>query len=100
MRGASDRNISQASVTETIVYSWIATLPFSNRTIISAVSTIRMFLKYLHGCGLKVFIPDLPKVHDNYVPYIYTDEEVERIMKLADSGWVDGRNPYKAVVSG
>lgn len=93
----SERRILQDSITETVVYSWNENLPFSNRTVISAVSTLRMFLKYLHGCGLKAFIPDLPKFHDNYVPYIYTDEEVERIMKLADSGWAVGRNPYLKV---
>lgn len=88
-----DQQVPESSITEAVVYGWVAGLSSSNRTIVNAVSTLRMFLKYLHRCGINVFIPDLPKAHDNYVPYLYSDGEVERIMKLADSGWVSGRNP-------
>lgn len=46
---------------------------------------IRQFLEYLNLNGHNAFIPIVPKVHDDYSPYIFSDEELELIFRSADN---------------
>ena len=92
-----DGRIAVDGITEDVVYKWIESLSFSRRTSVGAVSSVRMFLKYLGKCGIPVFIPEIPKCHDDYIPYLYSEEEVRRIFEYADSGNVSGRNIYLCV---
>ncbi len=73
------------AVTQDAVTGWISSLAFSDITIAGAVNTLRCFLRYLQSCGINVYIPPVPKYHDDYVPYLFSDEELNRIFKNADS---------------
>jgi len=42
-------------------------------------------MKYLNSIGITSYIPPIPKVADDYVPYIFSDEELERIYLRADN---------------
>lgn len=42
-------------------------------------------MKYLNSIGITAYIPPIPKVADDYVPYIFSDEELERIYLQADN---------------
>lgn len=84
----------QDMVTEDLFYNWIHSLPFSRRTTACAVSSVRMFMKYLRGCGLDVFIPDIPKFTESYIPYLFSEDDIQQIFKLADSGAISGRNRF------
>jgi len=50
-------------------------------------SNLRQFALYLDNLGYDAFIP--PKTHkagrDEYIPYVFTHEEIERLLKIADS---------------
>lgn len=50
-------------------------------------SYLRQFALYLQNLGYTVFIP--PKSHkvrrDEYIPYIFTHEEIERFLRIVDS---------------
>jgi integrase len=50
-------------------------------------SDLRQFTLYLHNLGYNVFIP--PKSHkvrrDEYIPYIFTHEEIKHFLRVADS---------------
>ena len=46
---------------------------------------IRQFLKFLSVSEHKVFLPSVPKVHDDYVPYIFSDDELVLIFQSADN---------------
>ena len=50
-------------------------------------SDLRQFAVYLQNLGYDVFIP--PKcrttTHDEYIPYIFTHEEIERFLQVVDS---------------
>lgn len=46
---------------------------------------IRQFLKYLNLDGYSAFIPVIPKVRDDYSPYIFSDEELKLIFVSADN---------------
>jgi site-specific recombinase XerD len=80
------------SINEQIISGWISRLRIKNhsRTVSDKVSCLRCFLKYLRYCGIPVFMPECPKWHDDYVPYIFSGAEMEKIFlhsdKAADSG--------------
>ena len=63
------------------------------------VITIRQFLKFLALAGEPVFMPIIPKVRDDYVPYIFSDDELEYIFKSADNVILSDKksDPYLAI---
>ena len=54
-------------------------------TVADKVGYLRNFLKYLQYCGIPVFIPRVPKVTESYIPYIFSEDEIERIFAAADT---------------
>ena len=56
------------TIDEHLAVGWINTLTGRPRTIAEKVKILRKFLDFLSGYGIKVFIPTVPKVHDDYVP--------------------------------
>lgn len=74
------------------VDEWISTLSGSESTIQHSVCTIRLFLRFLKKSGEKVYIPTVPKCHDEYVPYIFSDDEINAIIKNADTYSSRGNN--------
>lgn len=70
---------------EQLVTGWINTLTGKTRTIAGKVIVIRKFLVFLSGYGIRAFIPSVPKMHDDYVPYIFSDNELSLIFRQADS---------------
>lgn len=61
------------SITKEVVDGWLATLCGSDSTIIHAVCTIRIYIEYLIASGVKAYIPDVPKQHNCYIPYIFSE---------------------------
>lgn len=51
---------------EDFINGWISTLSGKSSSIENEVIVIRQFLKYLVLSGEKVFLPAIPKVHDDY----------------------------------
>lgn len=68
-----------------IVDGWISTLKGSESTIQHAVCTVRLFIQFLVKSGTDAYIPTVPKCHDEYVPYIFSDDEIGMIIETADS---------------
>ena len=73
-------------VTEELINGWIERLKTKNhsRTVNNKVSCLRCFLKYLRYCGIPVFMPGCPKYHEDYVPYIFSGDEMEMIFRHSD----------------
>lgn len=78
-------------LTEEMLAVWISTLSGKSKTIKEKVGAIRNFVKYLNSLGNYSFLPDTPKVKSDYIPYIYSDEELLIIMHYADN--LTPRNP-------
>lgn len=72
-------------VSEALVNAWLHTRKGKRSSIANEVIAVRIFLKYLNGIGIDAYIPPVPKLVDDYVPYIFSDEELGRIFELADS---------------
>lgn len=76
----TDKFLSEEQVT-----GWIAALKGKSSSIANKVIVIRIFLANLSGYGIQPYIPPVPKVNDDYVPYIYTDVELAHIFFLTDT---------------
>ena len=72
-------------LTEDVLESWISSLSGKSKTINTKVGTVRGFVRYLNSLGNRSFMPDSLKVKSEYIPYIYSDEEIRQIMHYADN---------------
>lgn len=76
---------NENTLSESFLYKWVSTLQGASASIENEVIVIRKFLKYLNLNGYSAFIPVIPKVHDDYSPYIFSDKELELIFDSADN---------------
>ena len=75
-----DKNLAEEQVT-----GWISTLTGKNSSIANVVIVVRLFLSHLKGYGVNAYIPLIPKVSDDYIPYIFSDDEMRLIFSIADT---------------
>lgn len=72
-------------LTEEVLDAWMLSIPGKSKTVSEKVGAVRGFVKYLTALGIRSFLPDHPKVKSDYIPYIYSDEELLSIMYYADN---------------
>jgi len=82
-----DCELTEKAIDEQLVTDWIA--PFyetiSVKTVSSRVSHLRKFLEYLRFCEYPVYVPEgLPKYTDNYIAYLFSDSEIDKLFRAAD----------------
>ena len=77
-------------ISESIVNQWIKRLHQVNapKTDSDKVSYLRKLLRYLQYKGYVVFMPDCPKTSDSYMPYVFSEEEIQILLSSADQ-WCD-----------
>ncbi len=78
-------NVLHGQLTEQFMSNWVTSLSGKSSSVENEVIVIRQFLDYLKLSGEDVFLPIIPKVHEDYVPYIFSDDELECIFKSADN---------------
>ena len=67
-----EKNSDKNSVfSEEFINGWISSLHGKRSSMENEVIVIRQFLQYLAISGQRVFLPAIPKVHDDYVPTSY-----------------------------
>jgi len=83
----ADFGNAEKAVTEELINGWIQHLMNKNhtRTVSNKVSCLRCFLRFLRYCSVPVFMPQCPKWHEDYVPYIFSDSEMEKIFRCSDN---------------
>ena len=77
--------VTDKQLTEEILIDFIATLTGKSKTLNIKIGTIRGFANYLNALGYHAFVPDMPTVKSEFIPYIYSDEEIQRIFYYADN---------------
>lgn len=89
-------NNRSRSISKDTIDGWIQTLHGADSTVSHAVGTIRRFTEFLVQSGIPAYVPAVPKIRDSYMPHIFTDEEITRIIEIADSYPSRGNNtvPY------
>ena len=77
--------LSEGYLSEDIINEWVKTLKGKSSSVENEIVVIRQFLKYLQLSGVSVYLPVTPKVHDDYITYLFTGEELETIFNAADN---------------
>lgn len=76
-------------LTEEVVKAWITKQPTdSDRNQYARFSIISQFARYLTRLGYSAYIPDANetgRLHKNFVPYIFTHEEIRAFFTAADA---------------
>ena len=78
--GCEKKEISEELITE-----WVGSLIGKSSSIANEVIVIRIFLQHLNTAEIRVYIPPVPKVFDDYIPYIFSDMELAKIFMSADN---------------
>ena len=88
-----EQDYRKNDLSEEILFTWIRTLSGKSKTVNEKVLTVRNFVRYLNGMGGRSFLPDVPKVKSDYIPYIYSDEELLLLIHYADNLEPKALNP-------
>jgi site-specific recombinase XerD len=73
------------NLTEEQLAGWVHTLAGKTGSIANQVIVLRIFLNQLFSYGIHSYIPSVPKVHDDYVPYVFSETELDRLFHGADA---------------
>ena len=67
-------------IPESVIESWIkeVSVGISLNTSSQHVHYVRQLLLFLVNSGYKCFIPRTLITHDTYVPYLYSDEDIQK----------------------
>ncbi len=88
-------------IPESIIDSWIKEVSegIALNTVVQHVYYIRQLVLFLINSGYKCFIPKSIRTRDTYVPYLYSDEDIEKIFAAADTMVITGarKNKYAAI---
>ena len=76
---------NRGGISASFINEWVGSLSGKSGTVENEVIVVRQFLAYLGLSGERVVLPIVPKVRDDYVPYIFSDEELDRIFTSADN---------------
>jgi site-specific recombinase XerD len=79
-----DHIFSPGEITELFINNWVRTVTGKSGSVENEIIVVRQFLKHLALSGETIFIPIIPKVHDDYMPYIFSDDEIALIFNRAD----------------
>lgn len=79
------KDLPYGEIPENVVNGWVSTLKGKSGSIENQVVVIRQFLKYLSTCGVRVYLPETPKIRDDYIPYFFSDAEIHQIFCEVDS---------------
>lgn len=79
-------NLSEKSINEQVIETWIKKISYgiSINTVGGHIHYIRQLLLFLIDNGYNCFIPKTMASKDTYVPYLYTDQDIESIFKITD----------------
>jgi integrase len=81
----ANTGLKEKAISETVFNEWQKTITGGTRTKAGKIAAIRIFFKYLRSLGVPAYMPIIPKIADDYVPYIFCDEELGRIFNAADT---------------
>jgi integrase len=79
------RDIAEKALPEDLVTEWLSSMDVKTQTRKGRLRAIRPLLKYLASVGIEAAIPEMPRISSGYVPYIFSSDELTRIMDAADN---------------
>lgn len=82
--------LAEKELTEEVVNGWIGSLECTARTLCEKVTNVRSFIGEMIAFGYRCYLPVSPKYPHDYVPKIFSDEELAKITNDADEFLVTG----------
>ena len=76
---------SEKVLKEQVVLKWMASKPVKPETKRNMYSEVNRFAKYLTSLGFTAEMPEAPKQGSEYLPYLFSEDELERIINAADN---------------
>ena len=73
------------------ISSWLKTRNVSAKTKIKNISHMRGFTKFLTSLKIEASYPDSYKFQNDYIPYLFSDVEIDKIIESADNFEVRGK---------
>ncbi len=67
-----------------LIQRWLDGFSVHPRTINGKISHLKRFAGYLFTLGIKVTLPERPRVTTDFAPYVFTEEEMAQIFEIAD----------------
>lgn len=80
-----NRSLTDKTLTEPLVRSWLDEKNVKPQTKVRILMDVRGFAKYLKSLGHQICLPDPPVLHQDYIPYIFSSEELASIFRAADN---------------
>lgn len=88
-------NCCDKNITESEINKWIDSIDGKSSTKAAYITVVRSFFKQLVSLGYHPFIPVPYKVNDDYIAYMYSEDEINRIFNIADSlSFTSTKYPY------
>ena len=87
--------LQEKEISEQVINDWQKTLTGKASSKANKIIVIRIFIRYIRTLGLPAYMPIVPKVADSYSPYIFSDDELDRIFDAADNIAITGVQPNK-----
>ena len=82
---ATERNEKPIGISKELCDIWCQPRPMeSSRTKHHRMSTLKGFSLFLNMLGYDSYIPKLPKFQSNFVPHIYTKDEMDKIFDASN----------------
>jgi len=82
-----EHGLCERSLPAETIDSWLYLLPnrLNANTLATYVSYYAQFAKYIRILDISAFIPESPKGNNDYVPYIFSEDEMKRLFTVCDN---------------
>jgi len=91
-----EHNHKEKSITEDIISSWMASKQVKNVTKAGILSDVKGFARYLSSLNIRVDVPESPVVNSDYVPYLFSKMEFQKMVSVADNFGFGTIRPVRA----
>lgn len=83
---AFEKNVTEIMVTKEFIDEWCKKKPNeSDKTRYNRIQHIRQFSQFLCDLGFRSYIPKLPRNKGTFIPYIFTQNEIQSIFTICDT---------------
>lgn len=90
----AENHISEDSLDEKTINRWLGSMQMKAGSKRQIVFKCKDFFAYLNMTGISAYIPEPMKSENEYIPYIFSEAELESIFRYADSFAPKSRYPY------
>lgn len=85
-------------LTEESIIGWLKASDIGSMTKTTCLSRIRGFVKYLNSLGVSAQCPEYPRAASDYVPYIFSEGELNAIFTAADNFMANKQITHSATI--